>query len=56
MMDLNYKSNVVLPEWCFAQANDKEEIKQLVLEYMNKNYPDYQVKQIKNGMAVCIRK
>lgn len=49
-----YKSNVVLPEWCFTQAKDNEQLKKLVLQYMRR-YPDYTVRKIKDGMAICTR-
>ena len=54
MNDFNFKTNVVLPEWVFNQAKDTEHLKQLVLQYMKK-YPEYKVKAVKNGMAVCIK-
>lgn len=50
---MNNQTNVVLPAWIFEQAQDKEHLKQLVLKYMRKGYPTYQVKRIKNGFAVC---
>ncbi|WP_203554977.1 hypothetical protein [Bacillus sp. B15-48] len=50
-----FKTNVLLPRWVFDQAEDKEHLKKLVLHYMQR-YPDYVVKKIKNGMAVCERR
>ncbi|MBN6889933.1 hypothetical protein ACUXCC_003440 [Cytobacillus horneckiae] len=50
---MNNQTKVVLPAWIFEQAQDKEHLKQLVLIYMRKGYPTYQVKRIKNGLAVC---
>lgn len=55
MSNLVYKTNVLLPAWIFKQAKDKDHLKQLVLDYMRK-YPDYTIKSIKNGFAVCERK
>ena len=50
-----YKTNVVLPEWIWEEAKDKEHLKKLVLDYMRKCYPDYKIIKIKDGMAVCER-
>jgi hypothetical protein len=50
-----YKTNVLLPAWIFEQAKDKEHLKKLVLEYMQR-YPDYVVKSVKNKFAVCERR
>ncbi|MBB6446500.1 hypothetical protein HNR53_003159 [Bacillus benzoevorans] len=55
-MSFEFKTNVLLPEWCFSQAQNTEQLKRLVLDYMQKCYPEYKVKQIKDGMAVCERK
>jgi hypothetical protein len=52
---IEFKTNVVLPAWIFVQAKDKEHLKKLVLDYIRK-YPDYTVKKIKNGLAVCERR
>ncbi len=46
---------VVLPRWIWEQAKDKEEFKRLVLQYMER-YPDYIVKRIESGLAVCVKK
>lgn len=51
---MNYKTNVLLPAKIFEQAKDNEDLKKLVLDYMRR-YPDYTVKKIKNGFAVCDR-
>jgi hypothetical protein len=48
------KTNVLLPEWIWKEARDKEHLKILILEYMRR-YPDYKVKGVKNGFAVCER-
>ena len=50
---INNKTNVLLPAWIWEEAKDKEHIKQLVLQYMQKSYPNYTVKSVKNGFAVC---
>lgn len=52
---MNNQTNVVLPTKFWDEAKDKEHFKQLVLKYMRKNYPTYQIKRIKNGFAVCER-
>ncbi|MCM3324267.1 MULTISPECIES: hypothetical protein [Cytobacillus] len=49
---MNNQTNVVLPAWIFEQAQDKEQLKMLVLNYMRK-YPDYTVKRITKRFAVC---
>ncbi|MCQ6275780.1 hypothetical protein JMM81_12525 [Bacillus sp. V3B] len=49
-----YKTNVVLPDWIFDQANDKEHLKRLVLDYMRR-YPGYVVKTVKDGFTICTR-
>jgi hypothetical protein len=51
----NFETNVLMPVWIYEQAEDKEHFKKLVLQYMRR-YPDYTVKAIRNGFAVCERK
>jgi len=46
---------VLLPERLWREAKDKDHLKQLVLQYMQR-YPKYVVKSVKNGFAVCDRK
>lgn len=46
---------VLLPAWIWEEAQDKEHFKQLVLDYMQR-YPDYTVKSVKDGFAVCERR
>ncbi|WP_343839667.1 hypothetical protein [Salinibacillus aidingensis] len=48
----NNIAKVRLPNWIFEQAQDKEQLKQLVLQYMQR-YPNYTVKQVKNKFAIC---
>ncbi len=43
---------VLLPAALFEQAQDKQELKQLIVEYM-KRYPDYRIVRVKNGFAEC---
>lgn len=45
---------VVLPRWIWEQAKDKEDFKRLVLQYMER-YPDYSVKSVKDGLAICVK-
>jgi len=47
-------TRVLLPKRLWEQARDQEHLKQLILEYMAR-YPDYQIKSVKNGFAICIR-
>jgi hypothetical protein len=46
---------VLLPKWIWEEAKDKEHFKQLVLQYMRR-YPEYTVKSVKGGFAICVRK
>ncbi|MBW8350743.1 hypothetical protein K0H71_15005 [Bacillus sp. IITD106] len=48
-------TKVLLPSWIFEKAEDKEHLKQLVLQYMAR-YPDYVVKSVKGRFAVCERR
>lgn len=54
MANLQSDTNVLLPAWIWEKATDNDHLKQLVLHYMKK-YPNYTVKKIKNGFAVCER-
>lgn len=46
---------VLLPLWIFDKAKgDENEINRLVVEYMAR-YPNYKVREISNGFAVCER-
>lgn len=55
MIDEPIMTKVVLPELIFREAQNQEQLKQLVLEYMSR-YPNYTVKSIKDKMAICERK
>jgi hypothetical protein len=46
---------VLLPEWIWEQARDKEHFKQLLAAYMRR-YPHYIVKAVDDRMAVCERR
>jgi hypothetical protein len=46
---------VLLPEWIWEEAKDKEDLKKLVLQYMRK-YPHYSIKKIKGSLAICERR
>lgn len=54
-MSMDSKINVLLPRWIFDQAENENQLKMLVLDYMRR-YPDYAVKSVKNGFAICERK
>jgi hypothetical protein len=56
MYDQDVPTHVVLPEWIWKEAKDTEHLKQLILQYIQKCYPGYQVKKVSNGMAICFRK
>ncbi|MEK3887754.1 hypothetical protein [Bacillus sp. FSL K6-3431] len=51
---MNNTSSVLLPAWIWEKAQDKAQLKQLVLDYMSR-YPDYEVLKIKNRFAICKR-
>lgn len=55
MNNMEFKTNVLLPDWVFQQAQDKEHLKKLVLQYMQR-YPNYVVKKVKGNFAVCERR
>jgi hypothetical protein len=46
---------VLLPKWIWEEAKNKEDLKRLVLQYMQR-YPEYTVKSVKDGFAICIKK
>lgn len=46
---------VLLPEWIWKEAKDKEHFKELVLQYMER-YPHYQVIKVQDKFAICVRK
>lgn len=46
---------VLLPSRMFEEARDKEDFKRMLAEYMRR-YPNYIVKAIKDGFAVCERR
>jgi hypothetical protein len=49
---VSYK--ILLPKWIWEEAKDKEHLKRLVLQYMQR-YPEYTVKSVKDGFAICER-
>lgn len=55
MFDKGATYKVLLPKWIWEEANNKEQLKRLVLEYMQR-YPHYTVKSVKDRLAVCERK
>lgn len=46
------KSTVILPEWIWKEAKDKEDFKRLIAWYMQR-YPGYRVIEIGKYFAVC---
>lgn len=48
-------THVVLPEWIWDKASNKQELQRLILQYINRCYPGYRVKKVSNGMAICYR-
>lgn len=51
-----FKTKVLLPKRMFDEAYDKEHFKLMLDEYMKTCYPNYIVKKIENGFALCERK
>ena len=47
-------TKVLLPAWIFQQAEDNDEIRQLVLSYMCR-YPNYRVIKVSGSFAICER-
>lgn len=52
MSSFGNTTNVLLPAWIWEEAQNKEHLKQLIVEYM-KRYPGYRVLKVKNRFAVC---
>lgn len=52
---MNVYIKVLLPGWIFDQAEDKQELRRLIMAYMNKNYPDYTIEKVKGKLAICRR-
>lgn len=52
-MDI-YKTKVLLPSHLFQEAKDESHLNQLIVEYMVR-YPDYEIKEIENGFAICTK-
>lgn len=51
---VNYITNIVLPDWLLEKQTQDIFI-QKVNEYLKK-YPEYQLIEVKNGLAKCTRK
>lgn len=49
---MHNKSNVLLPNWIWDKAHDKQELQQLIIKYM-KRYPGYTILKVKGRFAVC---
>jgi hypothetical protein len=47
---------VLLPERFWKEARDRDHFKQLLADYMRIGYPNYVVKSIKEGFAICERR
>ena len=54
-MITNNTTRVLLPAWIFERARDKQELKRLIVRYMQKNYPDYRIVKVKGMFAICER-
>jgi hypothetical protein len=52
-MDDQYK--VLLPARIWKEAKDKQQAKQLIMDYM-RHYPHYRLAAVKDGFAICYRK
>jgi len=48
-------TRVILPIWCWDNANNKTELKQNITYYMSKSYPGYEVIEVHKYYAVCER-
>jgi hypothetical protein len=46
---------VLLPERLFKEAQDRDHLKIFVLLYM-RHYPEYVVKSVRDGFAICYRR
>lgn len=47
------KSRIILNSDFWKQAQSKAELKQLIGNYMNKNYPGYRVIEVGKYYAIC---
>lgn len=47
------KSRVMLPRKFWEQAQSKEQLKQLIGNYMAVSYPDYTVLEVHKYYAIC---
>lgn len=50
---MHNKSNVRLPDKFWNDAQNQEELKRLIVDYMKKNYPSYRILQVKGKFAIC---
>lgn len=50
----NVPHKVLLPAWIFERAKDNDEIRRLVLDYMQR-YPNYRVLKVSGSLAICER-
>lgn len=53
MIPMRDKSRVQLNSDFWKQAQSKAELKQLIGNYMNKNYPGYRVVEVGKYYAIC---
>lgn len=53
--DSDVPHRVLLPKKIWEQARDKEHLKRLIYEYIAKGYPDYRIKAVKDGFAICTK-
>lgn len=51
--EVNYR--VLLPKSFWEQAQNEEELKKLIVNYM-RHYPNYRIKSVKDGFAICEKK
>lgn len=54
MIDNSVPHRVLLPKKLWEQAQNKEQLKLLIMEYMQR-YPDYRVTAVKDGFAICYK-
>ena len=48
--------HVLLPHWIVDKSNkDQDTFKRLIIQYLDKGYPNYTVKKVKWPYAICVR-
>ncbi|WP_019377698.1 hypothetical protein [Virgibacillus halodenitrificans] len=50
---MHNESKVRLPEKFWEQAQDQQELKQMIIDYLRVGYPGYTVRKVKGRIAIC---